>query len=86
MENPFEDLFGIKHTWSQDKLAFLRGAMEQIGKALHRGMNDVAPAIDQQLGAREAASVDVLALQMIVDPVKRRFGHANGFGRGRRRG
>ena len=36
LENPFEDLFGIKHTWSQDKLAFLRGAMEQIGKFVFR--------------------------------------------------
>ena len=58
----------------------------EIGKALHRAVDDLAAAVDQKLRPRETAGVDVAALQMLIDPVQGRLGHAGGFGRSGGRG
>ena len=57
-----------------------------IGKALHRAVDHLAAAVDQELGSRKAAGIDVFDLQMIVETVEGGLGHAGGFGRGWGRG
>ena len=59
-----------------------RGLALDVGKALHRAVDDLAAAIDQELGSRKAAGIDVAVLQMILDAVEGGLGHAGGFGRG----
>jgi hypothetical protein len=47
-----------------------------VGETLHRMMNHLAAAIDQELGSRKAAGIDVAVLQMILDAVEGGFRHA----------
>ena len=53
-----------------------------VGETLHRTMDDLAAAIDQELRSRKAAGIDVAVLQMVLDTVEGGLGHAGGFGRG----
>ena len=54
----------------------------EVGKALHRAVDDLAAAVDQKLRSREAAGIDIAVLQMRLDTVEGHLGHAGGFGRG----
>ena len=45
-------------------------------------VDDLAAAIDQKLGSRKTAGIDIAPLQMILETVKGGLGHAGGFGRG----
>jgi hypothetical protein len=58
----------------------------EVGKALHRAVDDLAAAVDQKLRSREAAGVDISVLQMSFETVEGGLGHAGGFGRGGGRG
>jgi hypothetical protein len=51
----------------------------EVGKALHRRVHHLAAAIDQKLGPRKPAGVDIAVLEMRVETVERRRGHAGGF-------
>ena len=71
---------------AENRIVLDRNLAFEVGKALHRRMDDLAAAVDQKLGPREAAGVDVALLQMIFDAVERRLGHSGGFGRSGGRG
>ena len=58
----------------------------EVGKTLHRAVDDLAAAIDQELRSRKAAGIDVAVLQMVLDTIEGGLGHAGGFGRGGGRG
>jgi hypothetical protein len=51
-----------------------------VGKALHRAVDDLTAAVHQELGAWKAAGIDVTVLEMRFDPVEGGFGHPYGFG------
>ena len=67
---------------AKDGVVFHRRLALDVGKALHRAVDHLAAAVDQELRSRKAAGIDVALLQMIFDAVEGGLGHAGGFGRG----
>src|SRR3569833_3007248 len=69
-----------------DRVILARYLAFDVGKPQRTRMHDLAAAVDHELGARKAAGLDVVLLEMRIDPVERSFGHADGFRRGGGRG
>ena len=49
---------------AEDRVVLDRRLALEIGKTLHRAMDDLAAAIDQELGSRKPAGIDVALLEM----------------------
>ena len=71
---------------AEDGVVLDRHLALDVGKALHRRVDHLAAAIDQELRPRKAAGIDVAVLEMRIDAVEALLGHAGGFGRGGGRG
>src|SRR5260370_37346566 len=57
-----------------------------VGKALHRAVDDLAAAVNQELGSREAAGIDISVLEVRFETIEGGLRHTGGFGRSGGRG
>ncbi len=70
---------------AEDGVVLDRRLALDIGKTLDGRMNELAAPVDDRLRAGEAARIDVVALQVILEPAEAGRRHADGFRRSGRR-